>query len=151
MSGLPSDFYAKAAPGAPDRFVVIRPVLFRWRNPPVSDRALCFKPVSLTGGSIRRVGTADGACVIEMSINPGYFFSVTLAPDHPRATPASCPHDWICEHASELAAAWGVSVYRVRTFGDHFFLALLRHDRFGLKRLYFLGVRLWSSLKSINS
>lgn len=144
-------FYVATRVPSPDRFMTVADTTFRWRNPPASDWALCEIPVSLPYGLLRRTLAADGVREIELLIRPGYYFSVTVAPNFGRAVPASCPHDWICQHAAELARAWGCSVYRVRTFGDHFFLALLRHDRFGLKRLYFLGVRLWSSLTSINS
>lgn len=143
---LTPKFYSPAPAGSPDAYVVVEPTVFRWINPPRWAWKLAALNVSLPEGILRRTVGFDGVREIELFVRPGFHFSVSVAPDHPDATPSSCPHDLLCRRRREIAAAWGCSVYRVRQFGDHFFLALLRHDRFGFKRTYFLGVCFWSRL-----
>jgi len=143
-----AQFYASTPAGSPDAFVVVEPTVFRWYNPPRWAWRLAALNISLPEGILRRMVGLDGVREIELFVRPGFFFSVSVAPDHPDATPASCPHDLVCKRRREIARVWGCSVYRTRQFGDHFFLALLRHDRFSFGRTYFLGVCLWSRLSA---
>ncbi len=129
-------------PGGADRWALADDVWFHWASPPDWAFAMPCRMAALSDGTLMR----DDRCVprmLSLCVLAGFHFSVSIAPDFPRAMPAACLHDWIYSHADELAALWGCRVRDVLALADHWFLAQMRAEGFLLKRTYYAFVRLF--------
>jgi len=141
--------YRRAPAGAPDKFVTTADVTFSWRNVSASlMRALPVgtlrigDPADTNPGHLTHSVT-DGIHSLFLEIPAPFFFAVSVAPNFRRALPAALPHDYIYQHAEELAAVLGISVREVLHIADRWFLAQLSASGFLFKYTYFVFVRIF--------
>ncbi len=135
--------YERAPDGAEDRYRTTRPVTLHWRGAPSRYIRLIRKTVATQDGELTVDYDAPGAPVIRLHIVERFHFDVTLAPSAPAAMPGAAMHDFIYKHSALIARTLGCSVRAVLDFADHWFLALMRREKFAFSRLYFSGVSLF--------
>lgn len=135
--------YDVAPPGSPDRYRLVEASTAVWTGAPRRYAELIDTPFIAQDGMLSSEVDACGENVLTLQIRPPFFFSISVAPDDPRAEPAACVHDWLYKHAEELAKWYGVSPKEIMRMADRWFLALLRHYAFPYSSLYFRGVSLF--------
>jgi hypothetical protein len=142
---LPPLPYERAPDGAPDRYRLTRDTAFRWRGPParVVGAFAVGETFACTDGWLRAGRDPDGAPVLALTVRRGFHFSVTAAPDFPRALAAACAHDWLYAHARDASGFFGMSRRRFLHAADHWFLAQMRASGFLLRRTYFVAARVF--------
>ncbi len=132
--------YEKSPSGAPDRYRLKRRVKFAWRNPPPWVALALSKWTCFRDGSISF--EAPSNC-LQMTVEEGFYFDVSVAPSFPRAMAAACLHDWLYSHADEIASLNGSTRRHVLHCADHWFLAQMSASGFLLARTYFIAVRIF--------
>lgn len=136
--------YEQAPADAPDKFYLTQDTVVLWKNVPnwvwkrIGGKAFS----SPQGLLYTRIGE-KGERTIFLNVYAGYYFSVSVAPNDPKAVPGSLPHDWIYQHAHGIAKALGVSVRWVLAFADCWFLLVMRYTGFKYRSVYFAGVRIF--------
>jgi len=142
-----SKCYTRAPKGAPDNYVLTRPVRFRWSDPPqwVAD-------LFVSGGRSRQddpIRTRDGALYLYDAIPPsvcldireGFHFDVSVAPSFKGAMAGACLHDFLYGHSKPISRVLGCTVRDVLALADKWFLSQMHADSFLLKRTYYAAVR----------
>ena len=136
-----SKCYERAPKGAPDNYVLTRPVRFRWAKPPQWALSLFGngREYASTSG---RLFPVDGIppCVI-LDIEAGFHFDVSLAPSFKNAMAGACLHDFLYERSEAIAKAIGCAVRDVLAMADKWFLSQMHADGFLLKKTYYAAVR----------
>ena len=80
----------------------------------------------------------------QVRITQGYSWDgCSIVPDAPGTKAASCLHDALYQFASDISAAWGVSVGVVIGLADDAFLEIMRRDHSPVAGLYYAGVRVF--------
>lgn len=129
--------YETAPAGSPDKLRLTQPTTFFWENPPEWVVALARRHFNAANGTL---WYSDSDRTVRLFIRAGFFFAVSVAPNADEAESGAAVHDWIYEHSEMMASEWKVSERKVLKFADHWFLALMRHEKFAFSSAYFLGV-----------